>query len=160
MQTLILTEHIQLTGIRLGITTITLAHGVTEVTTTLGATDTTLGTMAATTVDIIAGITEVTTTRGITDMTLGTMVVGMEDSMTHGTTVITDTMVMRASMILTTITCIHTIADGMVDGAHTMEEFTTDHHTVEGMESSPAETAKMYIEAHVMRLFPTGLLLV
>ena len=159
MQTLIHTEHIQLTGIRLGITTITLVHGVTEVTTTLGATDTTLGTMAATTVDITVGITEVTITHGITDMTLGTMVVGMEDSMTLGTTVITDTMAMRASMILTTITCIHTIADGTAAGVHIMEEFTTDHHTVEDTESSPAETAKMYTEAHVMQLFPTGLLL-
>ena len=151
MEILIHSEHIQITGILHGITTITLAHGATEVTTTHGVTDMILGTMAATTEDI----TEVITIHGITDTTLGIMVDGMAVSMILGTM---DIMDMLVSMTHTTITCIHTIADGTVVGTHTSGEFTIDHHSAAATELSWVEAARTYIEAHAMRLLPTELL--
>ena len=138
MEILIHSEHIQTIGILLGITTITLVHGATEVTTILGVTDMIRGTMAATMVVIMEDIT----IHGITDTTLGTMA----DGITVG---------MVVFMIHTTITCIHTIADGTEDGIHTSEEFITDLISEADMELSWAEAARMYTEAHAMKQLPT-----
>lgn len=70
-------------------------------------------------------------TAGTSAMTLGTTTAGTSDGMEdftqvstiHGTTIHG----IQDSMILTTITCTHTIADGMVAGDHTLEESTIGH---------------------------------
>ena len=72
-------------------------------------------------------------TAGTSGTTLGTTTAGTSDGMEdstqistiHGTT----THGILDSMIITTITCIHTIADGMVAGDHTLEESTIGHIT-------------------------------
>lgn len=96
---MILTAHTLIIGTVHG-TIITIpAHGATEGTTILGDTATIHGD-----IDMILGTTE----DGIPDsMTLGIM--ATQDTTTHSTTI-----------------CTLTIADGMVRGIHTMEQFTTD----------------------------------
>lgn len=116
---MILTAHTLIIGTVHG-TIITIpAHGATEGTTILGDTatihgdiDMILGTTVDITedtmVDITASTTLGTTEDGIPDsMTLGIM--ATQDTTTHSTTI-----------------CTLTIADGMVRGIHTMEQFTTD----------------------------------
>lgn len=76
---------------------------------------------------MIPGTTE--DTAGATTMTLGTITAGTADGTEVSTTRGTTAHGIPASMTHTIITCIHTIADGMVDGGHTLEESTIGHIT-------------------------------
>lgn len=72
----------------------------------------------------VPGATGAIMTRGTMADTAGTSD-GTQVSTTLGTTILGT----QVSTTLTTITCIHTIADGMVDGGHTLEESTIGHIT-------------------------------
>lgn len=102
----------------------TSTHTTQTIGTPLGITATIIQALGSIGAIMIPGTTE--DTAGATTMTLGTITAGTADGTEVSTTRGTTAHGIPASMTHTIITCIHTTADGTVDGVLILEESTID----------------------------------